>query len=240
MLQSSLIMQQVILPEHPPGLPAPLDLEVGLLEVLEIEGLSLAESEAMLEVASTLEAPLEGQVWHWGKEAIRLPREEIFDLRAQIAFITPRQVLLHRLTLRENIAMGPCYNRGLTTSEAIHQHAALLAQLELAPYLAEFPPQVPEDIYYRALWAREMVKVPELILAVAAEPLENLATQKIILAVLQDYLEKQRCAVLLVGQSLRAFHPLAHRVLKLESGRFVDHHLVEAKGRPLVNFLPLV
>lgn len=240
MLRSCLIFEQVMLPEHPPDLPAPLDLEVGLAEVVAIEGLSPAASEALLEAASTLQAPLTGQIWHWGQEAVRLPREEIFDLRAQIAFISTRQVLLHRLTLRENIAMGPSYSHGLTTSAAIQEHAALLAQLELEPYLLQFPPQVPDDIYFRALWAREMVKSPALILAVVAEPLEILATQKIILTLLHDFLERKGGAILLVGRSLQAFYPLAHRVLKVEAGRLVDRHQVAARVRPLVNFLPLV
>lgn len=240
MFQHSLSLRSVSLPEHPLDWPAPLNLDLGLREVLLIEGASLTESEALLRVAATLTAPVEGQVWHWGKETTGLPREELYLLRRQIAYVSPRQVLLHRLTLLDNIALGPIYHQGWSQTEVRRRHAPLLEALGLEPYLSHYPPQVPEAVYFRALWARELVKGPALILASLMGPLQYLKTQEMVVLWLEHYLKEPESALLLLGRTLTTFHPLAHRILKLEAGHLVELHFSGSQERPLTAFLPLV
>ncbi len=240
MLRHSLIFKQVTLPEHPLGWPAPFDLNLGLKEVLLIEGVGLAESEALLSVAATLRLPVQGQVWHWGKDIARAPRSELYHLRRQIAYITPRQVLLHRLTLMENIALGPGYYQDCSVGEVFRQYGALLKFLDLGPYLSRFPPQVPEAVYFRTLWARELVKGPELILAALEGPLRAAETYKMIFPWLKNYLEEQDRAAIIMGRSLKRFHAIAHRLLKLQARNLVESRFLEQKEPPLTAFLPLV
>ena len=240
MLRHSLIFKGVTLPEHPAGWPRPFDLNLGLKEVLLIEGVDLAESEALLSVAATLRAPVKGRVWHWGKDTARTPRLELYQLRRQIAYITPREVLLHRLTIMENIALGPCYYQDTTVGEVFRRHAGLLEFLGLGPYLSLFPPKVPEAVYFRALWARELVKEPELILAALEGPLSAGETYKMIFPWLKNYLEEQDRAAIIMGRSLKAFQPLAHRLLRLQAGHLEERRFLEHKEPPLTAFLPLV
>jgi ABC-type ATPase involved in cell division len=240
MLRYSLIFHQVTLPAHPPGWPAPFDLKLGLKEVLLIEGVSLAESEALLEVAATLRQPLSGQVWHWGIQTASLPRSEVYDLRRQIAFISPGQVLLHRLTLLDNIALGPCYHQGGSAPAVRRRHAALLDCLGLGPYLLKYPSQVPEAVYYRALWARELAKAPELTLAVLADTPKIKESQKLILPWLENYLGEAGRAAIIMGQALKPWHHLAHRLLRLRAGRLHEERFLEHKEEPLTAFLALV
>ena len=148
--------------------PAPLSLSLAFNEVVLIEGAGPAVSSPLLEVAATLQTPVSGHVRHWGRDAALGRREKLYRLRRRIAYISPRQVLLHLLTLGENIALGPCYYQGCSESEALAPHADLLGQLELQAHLTHYPTQVSAAIYARALWARELVKGPELILAVIA------------------------------------------------------------------------
>ena len=186
MLHHALNLDLVTLPGDT-AWPAPLSLAVAFNEVVLIEGAGPAVSSPLLEVAATLAAPVAGHVRHWGRDAALGRREKLYRLRRRIAYISPRQVLLHLITLGENIALGPCYYQGCSEAEALAPHADLLEQLELQAHLTQYPPQVSAAIYARAVWARELVKGPELILAVISGDLATTAGAAMLATVLREY-----------------------------------------------------
>ena len=186
MLHHALNLDLVTLPGDA-AWPAPLSLAVGFNEVVLIEGAGPAVSLPLLEVAATLQAPVAGNVRHWGRDAAMGRREKLYRLRRRIAYISPRQVLLHLITLGENIALGPCYYLGCSEAEALAPHADLLELLELQTHLSQYPPQVSAAIYDRAVWARELVKGPELILAVISGDLATIAGAAMLATVLSEY-----------------------------------------------------
>jgi putative ABC transport system ATP-binding protein len=240
MLHHALNLARVILPEDAAAWPSPLNLAVALNEIVLIEGAGPAAGQPLLEVAATLRSPAAGRVQYWGQDAATLSREEFYRLRGRIAYISPRQVLLSRLSLAENIALGPCYHLGCSESEALRTHADLLAHLDLGAHLNRYPAQVSAAVYNRAVWARELVKGPELILVMVSGQLANPAEADRLRAALQDYLARYGAAALLLGQTLEAFYPLGHRLLWLESGHLYKRPLLEARARPLTAYLPLV
>jgi ABC-type lipoprotein export system ATPase subunit len=240
MLYHSLGIEDVILPEHPATWPAPLNLSLGLKELLLVEGMSLEEGDVLLQLAATLLFPLKGRVWHWDQETFQLSRPELFRLRGNIAYIPARKVLIHRLTVLENITLAPHYHLSYTQDEVIAEHAKLIELLGLEPYLSYLPPQLPDDLYFRAMWARELIKESEIILAVPQETPIMRENYRQILALLHPYLTKRQGAVMLVGNSLEDFYPLAHRRLKLESGQLIEHHLQGPQDRHLIDFLNLL
>jgi predicted ABC-type transport system involved in lysophospholipase L1 biosynthesis ATPase subunit len=240
MLSHCLEFKQVQLPGPPETWPRPLDLSLGLQEVLLIEKMGPEESAQLLEVAGSLRPPVAGEVRHWGRDAFNLPRVERYRLRRRIACLGPRMALLSRLTLGENIALGSCYQQGLATRTVLAGHGDLLGRLALHPYLSLRPHEVEIRVYIRALWARELIKQPELIIAVRDETWEPFSAPAHGILFLQDYLAKGGGAALILGQTLEDFHPLANRLLRRENGEFVSHPLSEHQGRPLTDFLPLL
>jgi ABC-type ATPase involved in cell division len=239
MLHHALNLDMVTLPGDT-AWPAPLSLAVAFNEVVLIEGAGPAVSAPLLEVASTLAAPVAGNVRHWGRDAATRRREKLFRLRRRIAYISPQQVLLHLISLAENIALGPCYYLGCTESEALRPHADMLAQLGLETHLTQNPPQVSKAIYGRAVWARELVKGPELILASISGEFATAAGARMLANVLREYRTRYGAAVLLLGESLEAFYPLGHRLLLLEEGQIRKQTILEHRARPLTAYLPLV
>jgi ABC-type arginine transport system ATPase subunit len=165
-------------------------------------------------------------------------REELYQLRRRIAYISPRQVLLHRFSLGENIALAPCYHLRYSQSEALAAHADLLEHLKLQAHLDQYPGQVSASVYARTLWARELVKMPDLILAAVSG--EANAQVDLLATVLRDYLAGYGGAAVLVGKSLEPFYPLGHRLLVLESGQLRKQPFLEHRARPLTDYLPLV
>ena len=239
MLHHALNLDLVALPGTS-AWPAPLSLVVAFNEVVLIEGAGPAVSQPLLEVAATLLSPVTGHVRHWGRDAGLRRRDQLYRLRRRIAYISPWQVLLHLSSLRENIALGPCYYQGCRESEALAPFAELLEQLELQGHLTQYPPQVTPAIYARAVWARELVKEPELILAVISGDLADTAGAAMLANVLQHYRARYGTAALILGESLEAFYPLGHRLFMLESGRLRKQATLEHRARPLTAYLPLV
>jgi ABC-type methionine transport system ATPase subunit len=240
MLRNALNLERVRLADGVTAWPTPLSLAVELNEVVLIEGADPAAGEALLDVAATLQAPAAGSLRHWDRDATALPREELYNLRRRIAYISPRQVLLHRLTLAENISLGPCYHQGVSEAEALAAAGELLEHLELTAHLSRLPLQVSAAVYARAVWARELAKGPELILALMAGPLNTPDGAAMLLTVLQDYLGGRGAAAVLVGESLEPFYPLGQRLLVLASGQLHKRVLLEHRARPLSAYLPLV
>jgi predicted ABC-type transport system involved in lysophospholipase L1 biosynthesis ATPase subunit len=238
MLNHALNLDMVTLPGDT-AWPAPLSLAVAFNEVVLIEGAGPAVSPALLEVAATLQLPVSGHVRHWGRDAAMRRREKLYRLRRRIAYISPRQVLLHLISLAENIALGPCYYQGCSEAAALAPHADLLEQLELQAHLRQSPTQVSPAIYGRAVWARELVKGPELILAVISGDLATTAGAARLATVLRTYLGRYGGAALLLGNSLEAFYPLGHRLFLLESGQLRKQATLEHRARPLTAYLPL-
>jgi ABC-type lipoprotein export system ATPase subunit len=240
MLHHALNLELVILPKVTPTWPAPLSVAVALNEVVLIEGTRPAVAEPLLEVAAALKPPVEGKVWHWGRSVETLSREELYSLRSRIAYISPRQVLLHRLNLGENIALAPCYHQGYSKSEALEPHTDMLEHLKLQAHLDQFPAQVSAATHARAVWARELLKGPELILAVISGDLSTGAGAALLLAILKEYLARYMAAAIILGESLEPFYPLGQHLLRLESGQLLQMPILEHRPRPLASYLPLV
>jgi ABC-type ATPase involved in cell division len=239
MLQYALNLDLVALPDTT-AWPAPLSLSVAFNEVVLIEGAGPAVSKPLLEVAATLLSPLTGNVRHWGRDAALRRRDQLYLLRRRIAYISPWQVLLHLITLGDNIALGPCYYHGCRGDEALAPFTELLEQLELQGHLTRYPPQVSPATYARAVWARELVKEPELILAVISGDFATATGAAMLAKVLQQHRVRYGSAALLLGESLEAFYPLGNRLFMLESGRLRKQATLEQRARPLTSYLPLV
>jgi ABC-type ATPase involved in cell division len=240
MLRYCLEMHRVRLPDHPPGWPALLDLKLGLDEVLLVEGISWEGSAAFWQVAATLAAPREGTVLHWGKNREDLPRTELFRLRRQIAYIAPGQVLLQHLTLGENIALAISYYRDVSTSQVLAEQEAFLEGLGLRPFLKRLPADLPPHLYWRAVWARELAKGPDLVLACLDGPGWAEESRSVLLEALQPHIARQGGAVLLAGPDLSTFYRLGHRLLRPEVGVFAESLLRRTSDTSPVDFFPLV
>lgn len=223
LVQHSLILRQVVLPEHPSGWPSALNLALGLKEFLILEGLSMAEAQLLLRLAATLQAPAQGQVLHWDQDVSQLSRENLFGLRRQIAYISPGMVLLHRLTVLENVTLAVRYFQLRSRSRIAQEASELLERLQLGPYQSYFPPELPEEIYFRVLWARALIKEPELILATPFGAWPTQESKPLIMALLREYQDQHQGAVLLAGPYLQDAYPLADRVLVLQSGQFTEY-----------------
>jgi len=240
MLRTSLTMHQISLPDLPPDWPVPLDLQLGLNEVLLLEGVGWNEVKAFWRAAATLAVPAQGEVLYWGRSRAQLPRSELYLVRKQIAYITTGQVLLQHLNLGENLALAKCYHQDLTVSQALEDQGAFLDRLGLQPFLNWLPAHLPPYIYWRGIWARELIKEPELVLACLETPVWMKRNQEVLHKVLEARIARNQGAFLLAGRDLSSLYPLAHRVLRPGAGTFSETLLQQSREKSPVTFFPLV
>lgn len=240
MLRYSLIMHQVALPDLPPDWPVPLDLQLELNEVLLLEGVGWNDARSFWQAAATLAEPARGEVLHWGRTRDQLTRPDLFLVRKQIAYISSGQVLLQHLNLGENIALALCYHQGITVSQALEEQREFLDRLGLGPFLHWLPAKLPPNIYWLGIWARELIKGPELILACLEGPGWMARNQEVLREVLEEYIAKGRGAFILGGRDLSFFYPKAHRLLRPVAGSFSETHLLQSREKSPVTFFPLV
>ena len=141
---------------------------------------------------------------------------------------------------RREYRPGPLLLRGMLGSGGLGAPRRLAGAAGTPGHLTSYPTQVSAATYARAVWARELVKGPELILAVIAGEMATTAGAAMLVNILREYLARYGAAALLLGESLEPFYPLGHRLFRLESGQLRQRTSLEHRVRPLTAYLPLV
>jgi len=221
----------------------PVSLAVGLQEFVLLEGLTAREADILLRLAATLRYPATGRIFHWGRDLFSLPRRALYPWRKRLAFVSPFQSLLPRLTILENITLSQTLATVRSAAEVARQHQSLLEQLSLADYLSSYPVGLPARIYHLALWARELIKQPLLILGVLAGQEELYGAPTLaphLLPLLEDYHNNRRGAIFLAGPFLDFAHQIADRRLNYQEGLWQEQPLPGRGDQPLIAYLKLL
>ena len=108
----------------------------------------------------------------------------------------------------------------------------MLEHLELQAHLDQYPPQVSAAVYARAVWARELVKGPELILAVISGDLATTAGAAMLASVLRDYPAGTGPPSCCWASPWKPFTPWGIGSSCLESGQLRKRPILEHRARP--------
>lgn len=242
-LTTSLLLAEVVPgPGWDPHVP-PVSLRLGLAECCLLEGLAVQPADLLLRTAATLAPPVAGRLYHWGRDLVPLPRRRLYPWRRRLAFISPGHSLLPRLTLEENLNLSQVLTTQQRLGDVAQRHGSLLTQLGLTPYLRLYPRQLPPREYQLALWARELVKEPRLILGVLAGQEELYGIPELIprlFPFLAEYHQNRRGAILLAGPWLAPAYGLADRRLVLQADRWQTESLPRRHPQPLAAYLKIL
>jgi len=218
----------------------PVTLALSLTECCLLEGLAVPRADLLLRAAATLLPPLTGRILHWGEDLFALPRRQLLLRRRRFAFVSPGHALLPRLTLQENLTLAHVLTTKQRAAGLVERQGRLLDQLGLTPYLGKYPRELPPRQYQLAIWARELVKEPRLLLGVLAgqeDPHGAPALAPYLLPLLQEYHENGRGAILLAGPWLTVVHALADRRLVLREPDWQEEPLPRHHCHPLAAYL---
>ncbi|WP_457577198.1 ABC transporter ATP-binding protein [Desulfomarina sp.] len=202
---------------------APLSLIVEKGEFLVITGRSGAGKSTLLNLLSGLDLPSQGEVCFKDKSLSTMNEMEIARLRnSSFGFIFQTPHLLSDRTILENVAMPFSYGKHVAHGSVEKRCRELLDYVGLGKLIHRFPTTLSGGEMQRVVFARALVREPEIIFA--DEPTGSLdgENSRKIMELLERQVEKG-CSVVMVSHDREAgaFGTRTLRLDKVESAKGV-------------------
>lgn len=119
---------------------------------------------ALMKIAAGLKQPTAGRVAWFGRDLAGLNQYQALGLRRKIGLVRQSSALVSNLTIGRNLALGPMYHRGVSEEAALARASGVIDRLELGPVLGLRPTMIPPWQRRLALYARELIMEPDLLL----------------------------------------------------------------------------
>ena len=194
-------------------------LEVVEGETMVIIGYSgTGKSVAIKHIVGLLE-PDSGTVFVDGLEVPRLPRRELYKLRARIGYVFQFAALFDSLTIGDNVAMGLRKQGELSEAEIRERVAEALELVDLPNVEARFPAELSGGMRKRVGIARAIALRPKYILY--DEPTTGLdpVTSAVIDQLMVRMREKLGVTGVVITHDMRSAYTVGTRIAMLYQGK---------------------
>ena len=194
-------------------------LDVAEGETMVIIGYSgTGKSVAIKHIVGLLE-PDAGRVIVDGLEVPKLPRRELYRLRARIGYVFQFAALFDSMTIGENVAMGLRKQGELTEREIADRVEEALALVDLPGVDRKFPAELSGGMRKRVGIARSVALRPKYMLY--DEPTTGL--DPVTSAVIDDLMvrmrDKLRVTSIVITHDMRSAYTVGTRIAMLYEGR---------------------
>ncbi|MFN2564385.1 MAG: ABC transporter ATP-binding protein [Gemmatimonadaceae bacterium] len=194
-------------------------LEVREGETVVIIGYSgTGKSVAIKHIVGLLE-PDAGEVWVDGREVPRLPRRELYELRAQIGYVFQFAALFDSFTIGDNVAMGLRKQAKLSPPEIEDRVHEALELVDLPDVADRYPAELSGGMRKRVGIARAIALRPKYILY--DEPTTGLdpVTSAVIDQLMVRMREKLGVTSVVITHDMRSAYTVGSRIAMLYEGR---------------------
>ncbi len=131
-------------------------------------GVLLAEphrcANILLKVCATLIQPTNGTISWFGRSPEESEEKWLHQVRRRIGFVHRETSLISNMTILDNISLGIQYHEELTREQSYDRITEVLKQFELYEYRFLRPAELTFEQRRLAVYARELVKKPQLYL----------------------------------------------------------------------------
>ena len=188
-------------------------------ETMVIIGYSgTGKSVAIKHIVGLLE-PDRGEVWVDDMEVPRLPRRELYKMRARIGYVFQFAALFDSLSIGENVAMGLRKQNELTESEIADRVDEALGLVDLPGVAERFPAELSGGMRKRVGIARAIALRPKYMLY--DEPTTGL--DPVTSAVIDQLMVRMRTKLGVTGvvitHDMRSAYTVGSRIAMLYRGR---------------------
>jgi ABC-type transporter Mla maintaining outer membrane lipid asymmetry ATPase subunit MlaF len=175
--------------------------------------------EILLRICATLIPPTGGEISWCGRSNDEIKEAERYELRRRIGLVYRRSSLISNMTLLDNVTLGLQYYENLNREAAYERAVAWLGRFGLAEHRLVRPADLSPGRRRLAVYARELVKGPELL--VLESPLFDLdeGYQDLVTDAVEEARRGWGCALVVANVDPGRAKSWGERVLILQGGR---------------------
>jgi ABC-type sulfate/molybdate transport systems ATPase subunit len=173
----------------------------------------------LLKICATLVAPTGGQISWFGKSSDQMDGPGLYEVRRRIGFVHRETSLISNMTILDNISLGLQYHEEMVREQSYDRVTGLLKQFELYEYRFLRPAELTFEQRRLAVYARELVKKPQLYLL--EHPSLDLGERvySLLLDVFNTCSIEDGCAFLVASIVPEVIHRWGDWVLVFDKGR---------------------
>jgi len=194
-------------------------LEVEEGETMVIIGYSgTGKSVAIKHIVGLLE-PDRGTVWVDGLEVPKLPRRDLYELRARIGYVFQFAALFDSMSIGDNVAMGLRKQGKMTEKQIANRVAETLDLVDLPNVEGKFPAELSGGMRKRVGLARAIALRPKYILY--DEPTTGLdpVTSAVIDALMIRMRDRLGVTSIVITHDMRSAYRVGTRIAMLDEGK---------------------
>jgi ABC-type lipoprotein export system ATPase subunit len=151
----------------------------------------------LLRICATLYPPTSGTVTVLGKPTNDMSFNELLLIKKHIGFVERISSLVSNVSLLDNITLGLRYHQNLSKSVARHHVDTFLLHFDLLKHINERPARVPSEKLRMALFCRELVLAPKLM--ILEKPSYGLSRDelKYVMKAVLEYQSQSNCGLII-------------------------------------------
>jgi len=198
-----------------------INLDVYRGQTLAMIGLSGVGKSTLIRCVIGLQKPNSGSIFINGKQAVGLPRKQLYELRRIMGMVFQSPALFDSLTIGENVAFGLREHGGMDEGEIQSKVAEMLAIVDLAGMEVFMPSQLSGGMQKRASLARALALGPEIVLydepTTGLDPIICNSINNLILRLKETF----KVTSILITHDMNSAYTIADRIAMIYQGRIV-------------------
>lgn len=190
-------------------------------ETKALFGVAGSGKSTILKLALGLMKPDSGSIYTLGADVVRMPEEELFDLRRQAGIVFQESALFDSLTVRDNVAYRLMEEGTLPSDEIERRVREALRFVELENTLDMFPAELSGGMRRRVGIARAIIAQPEMLLYDSPTGGLDPVTSTTIVELIVKQRDVSKTSSLLVTHRLQDAFTMATHYFDVEANRMV-------------------
>ena len=155
---------------------------------------------SFLQIIIGLITPTKGRVFLFGRQTSKLSHIEMLKIRRRMGWIPRNGRLLSNMTIRENLIIGQMYHQNITRRKALMEAHAMADRLGLGDRIKDRPVELSPEELRMAVFARELMKGPELFVLEKPEADFSSCDLDSIMKIILDRTRDHECAFIITAE----------------------------------------